>query len=268
MTQGWFLIGVVATLLVTGCVPPSQQQGAQRPPPPEADRNEFSSFLSIRLVSVSPDLKLLSTGTIRIDREYTVKSTYIGKYGGSSTFRSSIFSGSGTIQLNADQVHWRFGVTSLSLRSQDPIEKRAYSAPLGISVEITNLSNAGITIDWNAVSIVDASGEAHKVIHEGVKMADRSSVMASITIAPGGKVEDFIYPSSFVSLRSGDRDTSPAWLGRNFIEGMKPGNRFGVFFPLETITGITEYQFIFEVGEPITEADQLTLGRSMTALAP
>ena len=81
-------------------------------------------------------------------------------------------------------------------------------------------------------------------------MADRSGVLAPSTIPPGGTLDDFVYPSEYIAFRSGDRYVASSWLGRNFIEGMKPGDKFRVFFPLKSTGGMIEYQFTFEVGGP------------------
>lgn len=248
-------LGLTAlSLSIGGC-------GAPQPPPvlpplvdikvepPEPNRKESTLFSTLKLVSTTPSVRRTDDALININRLYVKESTYRKYPPGWSTIQVSTFSGRGKIEVAADQVIWRFGISSPGLTSSDPVERRAASAPVTLAIEITNVGKVGLTVDWDAVSIVDQAGEAHKVTHKGVKMADRTGVLAPSTIPPGGTLDDFIYPSEYISFQSGSRYTSATWVGRNFIEGMRPGARFKVFFPLKSATGVTEYQFTFEVGE-------------------
>lgn len=202
----------------------------------------------MKLVSATPSVKRTDDAIIDINRLNVVESTYNKYPSGWSTIPVSTFSGRGKIKVASEQVVWQFGISSPGLTSSDPVEKSANSAPATLGVEITNIGKLGVTIDWNEVSIVDQSGAAHKVVHRGVKMADRSAVLAPSTIPPGGTLDDFIYPSEYIGFQSGGRYISSQWIGKNFIEGMKPGAKFRVFFPLKLATGVIEQLFVFEIG--------------------
>lgn len=262
-TKSWLVYVKLSILscFIVGCASVTPTVSIYSPPkeytPPEPDRKETISFSTLKLVNTAPTLRR-TDAPINIERLYSVQSTFY-PYSGWSTIRVSIFTGREKIEAASDQVTWRFGVSSPGLTSSDPVEQRASSAPATLTIEITNIGKTGLTVDWNAVSIVNQAGEAHKVIHKGVKMDDRSGVLAPSTIPPGATLDDFIYPSEYITFRSGDRYRSSAWLGRNFIEGMRPGNRFRVFFPLKSTAGEIEYQFTFEVGDPVKQPTKIEI---------
>jgi hypothetical protein len=105
-----------------------------------------------------------------------------------------------------------------------------------------------VTIDWNTVNLIDQAGRAYGVIHHGVKMADRSGVLAPSTIPPGAALDDFVYPKELVSFSGGKYGSG--WIGDKFFEAMKPRQQFKLYLPLKHGTEMVEYQFVFEVGAP------------------
>jgi len=63
---------------------------------------------------------------------------------------------------------------------------------LGFTLQ--NKGDAPIKIDWNSVSFVSPSGVAQGVIHNGIKLADRTAPKAPSMVPPRARVEDEIVP--------------------------------------------------------------------------
>jgi hypothetical protein len=249
----------VLTLAVASCAVPQRTYPVYAPTvstptpplPPESDRTESAPHMTIRLTRITPPGMAIPDAVIEIERTYTVKSTYIGTYTGWSTFRSSRFSGKGTILAAHRDVQFGFGVTSIDLSASDLTSgpPRASTSPLALSVLVRNSSPSGITLDWNAVTLIAASGRAYPVIHKGVKMADRGGASAPSTVPPSATLEDFVYPRELISFSSSRYDSS--WLGSQFLEIMEPRSSFTLYMPIRHGDQTTEYQFIFEAGEPL-----------------
>jgi hypothetical protein len=226
-----FVSGVV--LIFGSAAPPPP------PPRPVASIDETKPHSVVRLVAVTPPIPLSDQRVVAIDRHY-VKS---------HTMRTSTYIPKGTILVANRNIQFGFGFSSLDLTSQDRLgNESATSVPLGLSLVVRNGSAQGVTIDWNTVSLIDQVGRAHRVIHRGVKMADRSGVLAPDTIPPDAVLDDFVYPSDVLSFSSGRYSTG--WTGVNFFEAMKPQQRFKLYLPLKHGTETVEYQFVFEVGAP------------------
>jgi hypothetical protein len=143
-------------------------------------------------------------------------------------------------------IQFGFGFTPLELTSRERVgSDSANSVPLGLSVLVRNGSTRGLNIDWNAVALIDSAGRAQGVIHKGVKMADRSGVLAPSTIPPGAILEDFVYPREVLSFAGGRYGSG--WIGVNFFEAMQPNEQFKLYLPIKLGNETIEYQFVFQV---------------------
>jgi hypothetical protein len=213
------------------------------PPPPAADINETKPHSVVRLVAVTPPIPLSDQHVVTIDRHYQVKSQWV--VSSWHTTRTSRYIPKGTIRVANHNIQFDFGFSSLDLTASDG---SASSVPLGLSLILRNGSVQGVTIDWNTVTLIDQAGRAYGVIHRGVKMADRSGVLAPSTIPPGAVLDDFVYPRDALGF-SGGRYGS-GWIGVNFFEAMKPQQQFKLYLPLKYGAETVEYQFVFEVGAP------------------
>jgi hypothetical protein len=241
-----FVFGVVLILGSATPPPPPPRPTATLPPPPPrpgADIDETKPHSVVRLVTVTPPIPLSDQHVVTIDRHYQVKSQWL--VSSWHTTRTSRYIPKGTILVANRNIQFGFGFSSLDLTSSDG---SAISAPLGLSLVVRNESARGMTIDWNTVTLIDQAGTAHGVIHRGVKMADRSGVLAPSTIPPGAVLDDFVYPREVISF-SGGRYGS-GWTGVNFFEAMKPQQQFKLYLPLKHGAETVEYQFVFEIGAP------------------
>ena len=67
---------------------------------------------------------------------------------------------------------------------------------------LANKTKEPQSINWDEVSYVDLSGTAHRVLHKGVKLADRDKPQSPTVIPPGAKIENLIEPSDSVQWSS------------------------------------------------------------------
>lgn len=243
------VLWLLSACVLTACAPAYRTYPQQAAAPPQPDSVETKPHLTVRLVNTVPPLDLSPTSAIVVERTFTVKSTYIGSYIGWSTSKTSRFAGKGSIIVVHRNVQFAFGFTPLELGSVDfTDESRASSSPLSLTVLIRNPSQSGVQIDWNAVNIIGKTGKAYPIIHRGVKMAERSGVLAPSTVPPGATLDEFIYPRELISFSSSRYGSS--WLGVQFFEAMKPGDRFTLYLPIKHGGEPIEYQFVFEIGSP------------------
>jgi hypothetical protein len=243
MKVGLNSVCIMAILATTACTPGFQQQNR-----PAGDGETREAFLELRLVEASPNLQIISGPPIKIERIVKTKSTLIGSSW--YTFRTSRSIADGNIGISGKDLELNVGVTETGIKSSDQVEGRSTSSLLGLSVKIANRRKTGIQIDWNKVYIVDGAGNAHPVIHKGIQLTERARMAAPSNIPPGAVLDDFVYPSDFIGSQSMSKAAPPEWVGNNFIEAMKPGERFRLRMPIGEEAGITEYQFVFEVAKP------------------
>ncbi|MDB5200526.1 MAG: hypothetical protein JWO92_2489 [Chitinophagaceae bacterium] len=71
-----------------------------------------------------------------------------------------------------------------------------------IDFTILNKSNSPIKIVWDD-AVMAISGESNRIMHKGVKYADRSSSMPSTTILPNSSIEDLAVSTDKVYYREG-----------------------------------------------------------------
>jgi hypothetical protein len=243
MKVGLDAVCVMAILAASACAPRLQDQYR-----PTGDGETKETLLELRLVEASPDLRIIPGPPIKIGRTATTQSKLIGSSW--YTFRTSRFFANGEIGISGKDIDLNVGVTEVDIKSVDQTEGRTTSSPLGLSIKIAKRGKTSIQIDWNKVAIVDGAGNAHPVIHRGIQFTERAMMAAPGVIAPGTELEDFVYPSDFIGLQAKSKFGSQTWLGNNFIEAMKPGEGFRLHLPLGDEAGVTEYQFVFEVGKP------------------
>jgi len=117
-----------------------------------------------------------------------------------------------------------------------------------IAFNLENKSSQPIQIDWNQVSYVDPDGSSNKVMHKGVKYANKDESLAPTTVPPNASIEDFILPTDLLVR------TSDGWTeGSLFPDGSESeaydGQTFSLFMPLEIGEETQNYNFTFEVAD-------------------
>lgn len=132
-----------------------------------------------------------------------------------------------------------------------------------LEFELKNLSNHTLKINWDDISYMDYHGNVSRIMHKGVKYAEREQPQGSISIPKGGKISDIIVPVNNVYFDNGVSGFIPAqWIQNAMIpcyynkkEVMENdiankvwiGRKIKVLFPIE-IEGVkNDYNFEFTV---------------------
>jgi hypothetical protein len=71
-----------------------------------------------------------------------------------------------------------------------------------ITLDLINQSNVAIYVEWDSSVIVDPSGQAHRVIHTGVKFAERGSTQPPTLVPPGARLTDVLVPADNITFDS------------------------------------------------------------------
>ena len=142
-----------------------------------------------------------------------------------------------------------------------------------VSLRIKNKTSDVMKIIWDEASIVQY-GESHKVMHSGVKYADRNSSLSATSIPPNAYIEDMALPSDNVYYREGYysrySSVSGGWEEHDLfitsdmndeefkatIMEMK-GQELSLYLPIESNGSIIDYSFTFVVTDvkPIVTAN-------------
>ena len=64
----------------------------------------------------------------------------------------------------------------------------------GIGFEITNKTDATASINWSSVSYIDTAGEAHKVVHAGVRFSEKNVPLVPTVIPPNARITESVFP--------------------------------------------------------------------------
>jgi len=124
-------------------------------------------------------------------------------------------------------------------------------APNGIELSLRNKTAEPVTINWNNVSWVDYSGEAHKLIHSRIKLADKEATQAPTLIPPQARINETLFPADHVRSTSSGWHREPLWPDlvditedHSRLKGLE-GTAFSVFLPLEAQAKMRAYSFVF-----------------------
>jgi hypothetical protein len=154
------------------------------------------------------------------------------------------FKGQGHISLKDEIREWEFTYSALDLFHVDQTYFEAKEGLYGLGIRFTNRSSGTVEVDWNRTVITAPSGQALRVIHRGVRLADRGSIMPPSVIPPGAILEDFVFPSDTLRFSSG-RSTG-WWEAKGFFEGMGTGARVALTMGLKTQDGSPSRNFTFQ----------------------
>ena len=124
--------------------------------------------------------------------------TYVAKYDVSLT----------EVQRPAD-VQARFGDIKASqvdtgkgrlFQAEDQLLRIIWNGPdVQLGFDLLNKTDIPIKVVWDETAYVDIGGQTHRVIHNGVKLADRNSPQPPSVIPSKGRLNDIVYPSDNVS---------------------------------------------------------------------
>jgi hypothetical protein len=115
-----------------------------------------------------------------------------------------------------------------------------------LSFVLKNKGDAPIKIDWNLVSFVQPDGNAQSVVHNGVKLIDRTAPKAPTMVPPRARIEDSITPVDNIEL------VENVWTTNQLLPagptGLKlVGEEFSIFLPLDIGGSTKNYNFVFKI---------------------
>jgi hypothetical protein len=153
-------------------------------------------------------------------------------------------------------VKWSFALVkpepSDTLSFEDEVMSGTFLiAPDGISCTLRNKTADPVTINWNNVSWVDYSGEAHKLIHSGIRLMDKEAPQPATLIPPLAKINETMFPADHVKSTSSGWSKLPMWTDLvELTEDNSPlkkfeGAMFSLFMPIEVQGKTKNYNFIF-----------------------
>ena len=76
-------------------------------------------------------------------------------------------------------------------------------ADTGLTVGIANRTAEVVIIEWDRCSLVDATGQAHRVVREVVPLGSHEQPQAPTTVPPGAHVVETVFPADAVEYRDG-----------------------------------------------------------------
>jgi len=113
----------------------------------------------------------------------------------------------------------------------------------GITFLLKNRSSAPMTLHWDRITLVTPAGESVRVVHQGVRYADRNLPQPPLTVVPGTVVKDTLTPAASIRIEPG-----AGWRVAPFLPSPAAGApvTFGLWLPIETPSGWVNYRFTFQ----------------------
>ncbi len=180
---------------------------------------------------------------------------YLGRYVFSLSnveFNSDTVNTGGQIPLNADDLKRDLYENEDFIISWKVLHDR-------FAFAIVNKTNSSMKIIWDEAAFIDEEGLTHRVMHDGVKFADRNQSQPPTVIARGSSLEDEVIPTknaSWVSIGNYSdwviTSLFPVPFTRSYEEMetvMRPnlGKSVKVLLPIQTQEITREYMFTFHL---------------------
>lgn len=125
-----------------------------------------------------------------------------------------------------------------------------------------NKTNYTMKLLWDEASYIDYNGKSSRVIHSGIKYAERNAAQAPSVIAKGAYIRDIVAPSDNISYEKRYSLTSSyyEWEQRALIPSFASttetlledcpryiGKKVSVIMPIKIEDTVNEYVFTFDV---------------------
>ena len=110
---------------------------------------------------------------------------------------------------------------------------------------IYNKTQDSYMILWDRVAFIDVNGYTHRVIHNGVKFAEKSNQQVPSILPPNGKIQDSLIPVDNIVWATNHWLLQPL-LGVGNWENIE-GKQFTINIPLQLDNQIHTYTFTFKV---------------------
>lgn len=139
----------------------------------------------------------------------------------------------------------------------DYIEVVWYVSAKKFNFDLKNKSGHTIKINWDDISYVDVTGKAGRVMHAGVKYAEKNSSQPATTIPKNATISDVLIPTDNVYYISG---AYGGWNERNLIPsfyqsqealnenaGKYVGQKMTILMPIVIENVQNDYTFEFNI---------------------
>jgi hypothetical protein len=118
-----------------------------------------------------------------------------------------------------------------------------------LAFKLTNKTRYSLKVLWDEASYLDAGGQSHRVMHNGVKYIDRSLTEPPSVVIRGGSLEDVVLPIDYVYGNGADWIEGPFFPGRFDHAKQLTGKSVQVLLPLEVEGVVNEYIFLFRIND-------------------
>ena len=135
--------------------------------------------------------------------------------------------------------------TSMEYRDEN-LFCRLLPQELVIGLDIINLRQEPISIDWNQVRVIDPDGNAHSVVQNMVILRDMHRTRLPTTIMPQGVLNETVAPSDYAYLGFTGWQQRPIFPKTEDALNLK-GAKVGVSLPVKFQNRVTNYLFEFVV---------------------
>jgi hypothetical protein len=155
-------------------------------------------------------------------------------------------------------IQYRFAMLKPTANDEMAFEDTSLSFkfsidPKGIACTIRNKTNDPISVNWNMVSYIDASGDAHKVIHSGIRLVDKEAPQTPTLIPPTARINETLFPTDYIQSGSSGLSQQPLWPNTGHVSKDESqlknleGSTFSVFMPIEVGGKANNYSFVFRI---------------------
>jgi hypothetical protein len=118
-----------------------------------------------------------------------------------------------------------------------------------LAFKLTNKTRYSLKVLWDEASYLDAGGQSHRVMHNGVKYIDRSLTEPPSVVIRGGSLEDVVLPIDYVYSNGADWIEGPFFPGPLDHAKQLKGKSVQVLLPLEVEGVVNEYIFLFRIND-------------------
>lgn len=125
--------------------------------------------------------------------------------------------------------------------------------PKGIACSIRNKTADPISVNWNVISYVDSSGDAHKVMHSGIRLMDKEAPQTPTLIPPTARINETLFPTDYIVSGSEGLSQKPVWPDTGYVSKDEShlktleGSTFSIFMPIEVGGKTKNYSFVFKI---------------------
>ena len=143
---------------------------------------------------------------------------------------------------------------SNDLAYQDDVLKIAFTVTQReLRFRLTNRASGPLVIDWERATYIDLSGNKHRVIHQGVPLAEKDKKQKPTHLEAGASVDEMVYPADLVagSRVFEDWRLNPVMPLPEYAKDYR-WRTFGLLLPLQAAGKEQQYLFTIRLEDVVT----------------